>query len=65
MSDEKAATMEKENEKLNGTVNVFEADVNELKRENKLRESILDIQLKSEVYIHLSQIHLYSIFHNS
>ena len=25
----------------------------------------IDIQLKSEVYIHLSQIHLNSVFHNS
>ena len=26
---------------------------------------IADVQLKSEVYIHLSQIHLNSVFHNS
>ena len=33
-----------------------------LSYENSLREHI---QLKSEVYIHLSQIHLNSVFHNS
>ena len=33
MSDEKAATMEKETNKLKGTVNKIETDVNELKKE--------------------------------
>lgn len=38
----------KSTQKLKGTVNVIESDINELKRENKLfRESILDIQTRS------------------
>ena len=34
MSDEKAATLEKETHKLKGTVNKIETEVNELKKEN-------------------------------
>lgn len=45
MSDEKAATMEKETNKLKGTVNSIETDVKELNKENMfLREGWLRIQ---------------------
>jgi ABC-type phosphate transport system auxiliary subunit len=48
MSDEKAATLEKETNKLKGTVNKIETEVNEIKKENTvLREALLDIQTRS------------------
>lgn len=48
MSDEKAATLEKDTNKLKGTVNKIETKVNELKKENTvLREALLDIQTRS------------------
>ena len=44
MSDEKSATLEKDTNKLKGTVNKIETDVNELKIENFfLREALLEI----------------------
>lgn len=48
MSDEKAATLEKDTNKLKGPVNKIETEVNELKKENiVLRDALLDIQTRS------------------
>jgi peptidoglycan hydrolase CwlO-like protein len=48
MSDEKSTTLKKQTNKLKGTVNKTENDVNELKKENIfLREALLDIQTRS------------------
>ena len=46
MSDEKAATVEKETHKLKGTVNKIETELNEL-NELILRGALLDIQTRS------------------
>ena len=48
MSDEKAATLEKETHALKGTVNKIETEMNEFKKENNvLKECLLDIQTRS------------------
>ena len=48
MNDENAATLEKDTNKLKGTVNKIETEVSELKKENiVLREAFLDIQTRS------------------
>jgi cell division protein FtsB len=50
MTDTKAVTMEKQTNKLKGTVNTIETDVKELKKENMfLREALLEIQARSMI----------------
>ena len=50
---------------LQRPVTLLELKLNVKKQQCILKMYTIYVQLKLEVYIHQSQIHLYSVFHNS